>query len=124
MKCRDDYRTACKKHKEGWQTYREFGDKWQLMTGNGVSLDLDGYSLPDKALDRARVGNDDLRGLPTSDLAEEWSALDAADKVYGSLKHDGLRGIQICLPLGGATDWEEWSKERRETISRLIMYGR
>ena len=125
MRCREDYRAACMAHKDGWQTFREFDDgRWQITTGNGVRLDLGGYLLPDKRIDAARVENKDVRRFGTDELADEWDAVGAADEVYRELKREGLRCITICLPLGGATEWEEWGKERREAISRLIMYGR
>ena len=124
MKTRADYRSACKAHPEGWQAYREFDNGgWALRTGHGVRLNLDGYPLPDKQHDRARVDNADVRLFSKEQLAAEWSALQDAGAAYERLKKEGLKCIQICLPIGGTVEWCDWSKERREAVSRMIMYG-
>lgn len=88
-----------------------------------VPMEIAGYQLPDRA-DPERLKNRDVYRMGADECDAELARLDAALAARARLiAEEGVRDV-IVLKERGATSFEEWAAERRETIARRLLYGR
>lgn len=83
---------------------------------------LGGYELPDRT-QAEKIGNRDVFKMSTDQCAEELAALDSACAARTRLLDDKVRDV-IILKERGAVSFEDWASERRDAITRRLLYGR
>lgn len=85
-----------------------------------VPIVIGGYELPDRT-QSDKIGNRDVFKMSADQCTDELAALDSAVAARAQLTD--VRDV-IILKERGATSFEEWATERRDAITRRLLYGR